>query len=111
MQTSLQSPTTPERNKGARYPKPELIRSPAGNPPFDRSPIVPRSDSPSAHGPVSASRKVDDISRHESVHDLKHEPQHGTHPDAKHEPRPKAAELPTPGPRQRIKPTPRKAGN
>jgi len=73
--------------------------------------IVPRYDPPSACGPVSASRKVDDISRHESGHDLKHEPQHGTHPDAKHEPKPKAAELPTPGPRQGLKPSPRKAGN
>jgi hypothetical protein len=52
--------------------------------------------------PYSASRKVDDISRHESKHnsDPKQDPKHNQKHQPDHDSRPKA----TPGPAEKIEP-------
>lgn len=80
MNTFLSTRPEGERSKGARYPKPELILRPC---------MIAAGPTPSAASTgwaISASKKVDDISRHESRHDLKHEPKPGSNPDAQHPP-------------------------
>ena len=81
-----------DRSKGARSGKPELNPTPIGDPEPSMANAGTRSDPSPGAWQISASKKVDDLSRHESGHDAKHEPKHGTHPDAKHEPHQKVVE-------------------
>ena len=54
-------------------PLPEASSAPVRRLP----PANPAGDPKGSLPPVTASRKVDDLSRHEAKHDLKHLPEHG----------------------------------
>ena len=91
MNTYMSTKPDGERNKGARYPRPEPIRNSA------KTAMLSEPEEGASGWAIYTSKKVDDLSRHESVHDPKHDPKHGTHPDAPHEPHQKVVGTPKPG--------------